>query len=570
MRRGMIGPWRRSFAEIGILLAVWGVIIFVVNPVGEFMVNDDWAFVKALESFKEGNFTTTTGWGPSYAPGGPALITHLLWGVAWSSVFGYSLTGLRLSVLTLGILGSVVMLVILRLSGASRRLAFYATLTFVLNPLFFSQCFTFMTDVTFTSFAIFSVLFLQMGSERTSQTLVGFGLLFALVSILTRQIGIVIPLGFLAACLLHPRGSELGRMRMLVITVCIVLIPWLVYEFCLAGVGATPLTNHLVIHNILDFPRAKGFPDYLVFLGGQLLFAGSYTGFLVSPVLALRYNQYLKLKLFKYFLTIFTAGFLIFETALLAGVITPRPSFYPNVVFDFGIGPILLKDTYILHIQRTQSLPKPLFYLLAYWAWLGMVVLVGLTISSLKRLFMRNRVEALSINFFSAFTLLMGVAYVGIIAITGFHDRYLIPVFAFAILWLVSDMPGRHSFHFGRWKSLPAYVSLCLIASFSVTGVHDFMEMKRSLKQAHDYLISELQVNPCNTDGGFEFNGYHCYRKGLISPSGNSWWWVEKEAYLVSLGPLAGYRTIQTYRFKRYMGPDGAVHILQPCAAAVP
>ena len=569
MRRGMISPWRYSLAEFGILLAIWCIIIFIVNPVGEFMVNDDWAFVKALESFKEGTYTTTTGWGPSYAPGGPALITHLLWGLAWSSVFGYSLTVVRLSVLALGILGSLAMLVLLRLSGASRRLAFYGTLTFILNPLFLSQCFTFMTDVTFTSFAIFSVLFLQMGLEKMSQTLVGFGLLFALLSILTRQIGIVIPVGFVAACLVHPSGKELGRLRTLFLTVLIILIPWLTYEFCLAGLGATPLTKHLVIHNILDFPRAKGFPDYLVFLGGQLLFAGSYAGFLVSPVLGLRYNQYLKLKLFKYFLMTFTAGFLIFEAALLAGVISPRPGFYPNVIFDFGIGPILLKDTYILHIQRTQSLPGPLFYLLVYWAWLGMVVMVGLMISSLKRLFTSNRSEALSINFLSAFTLLMGIAYVGIIAVTGFHDRYLIPVFAFTILWLVADMPDRHTFHFGRWKSLPAVVSLALIAFFSVTGTRDFMEMKRSLKKAHDYLISDLKVNPCNTDGGFEFNGYHCYKKGLISKTGNSWWWVEKEDYLVSLGPLPGYRTIQTYPFERYMGPDGAVHILQPFGADV-
>lgn len=566
----MTALWRRSLPEIAVLLTVWGIIIFIVNPVGEFMVNDDWAFVRALESFREGNYTTTTGWGPSYAPGGPALITHLLWGLAWTNVFGYSLTGLRLSVLTLGILGSVALLVVLRLSGASRRLAFFATLTLLLNPLFLSQCFTFMTDVTFTSFAIFSTLFLQIGSKKISLTLVGIGLFFALLSVLTRQIGIVIPLAFIACSMVHPFGSELGRIRIVVLAVCIVLIPWLVYEFSLAGVGATPLTNHLVIHNILNFPMEKGFPDYLVFLGGQLLFAGSYTGFLVSPVLALQYGRFLKKKAFKYFVPAFTAGFLIIEIMLLTGFLNPHSSFYPNVIFNFGIGPILLKDTYILHIQRTLSLPEPLFYLLVYWAWLGMVVLVGLMVASLKRFLMSSRFETPSIDFLPCLALLMGLAYVGIICVTGFHDRYLIPVFAFTLVWLVADMPGRNSFHFDGWKSLPAFVSLGLIGFFSIAGVHDFMEMKRSLKHAHDYLITELKVNPCDADGGFEFNGYHCYKRGLVSKKGSSWWWVEKEAYLVSLGPLSGYRTVQTFPFGRYLGPDGTVHILRPFEADAP
>ena len=125
------------------LLTIWVLIIVVVNPLGEFMVNDDWAFVKSLESLRNEGQLASTGWGPRGAPGGPSLITHLLWGLLFVEVWGFSLTILRISVLTLGVLGSVSLLFLLRFAGASDRTAFLGTLTLVFNPLFLSQCFTF-------------------------------------------------------------------------------------------------------------------------------------------------------------------------------------------------------------------------------------------------------------------------------------------------------------------------------------------------------------------------------------------------------------------------------------------
>jgi hypothetical protein len=345
----------------------------------------------------------------------------------------------------------------------------------------------------------------------------------------------------------------------------IALLPWLLYELFLSAVGSTPLHRHLVIHNILDFPRSKGLPDYVVYLAGQLLFAASYVGFLTLPILLLRWNEYWNWKTFRIFTILFTAAFVIFELALVVGLINPATGFYPNVIYDFGIGPIVLKDTYILQIPRTATLPKPVFYVIVYGAVLAISALACLLVSSARQLFSHNNTAGRSIGFLPTFALLTGLAYVGIIITTGFNDRYLIPVLALAIVWLVSDMPSRASFSFHSWKSsVPAVAILVMIAAFSVAGVHDFMEMKRSLNQAHHYLLDELKVNPCHVDGGFEFNGYHCWKEGLASGKGNSWWWVEREDYLVTLGPLPGYRIVRTFPFTRYMGPDGAVHILQP------
>jgi hypothetical protein len=74
---------------------------------------------------------------------------HLLWGRLFTFFGGFSITVLRISVLTLGILGSCALLVLLRLGGASAWVALWGALTLVVNPLFLSQSFTYMTDITF-------------------------------------------------------------------------------------------------------------------------------------------------------------------------------------------------------------------------------------------------------------------------------------------------------------------------------------------------------------------------------------------------------------------------------------
>ncbi len=555
---------RSLLLPIGILMFAWGLIVLFVDPMGEFMVNDDWSFFKTLETLKEEGRMIATGWGPVGKPGGPSLITHLFWGLAFTKIFGFSLTTLRISVLIMGIVGSLGLLILLRHTGASRWLALLGALAVVFNPLFLSQCFTFMTDITFATITIFSVLLLHLGVERSRLLLIIIGLLLALASILTRQIGIVIPLGFMAACLAHSRGRELGRAKMVLLSVGITFIPWAMYEFYLYISGSTPVSQHQVVHNILSYPLSKGFLGYVSFLFSQLLIALAYTCFLVSPVLAVRYWHFWQRKDFRYLFVALTAAFLLVETVIITDSLDLPMRFYRNIIYNFGIGPILLKDIYILGIQRTATIPKPLYYLLIYWAALAVVAVIGLGISSLRRL-LSGDYEAGSrpISFIASFSLLAALAYLGIILLTGFHDRYLIPVCILFIIWLITDMPSADA-SFSLWKSIPALVPLLLIAVTSVPCLSDFMETKRSLQKAHDYLVSDLKVDPCHIDGGFEFNGYHCHRKDFKPRKDLSWWWVTREDYLITLGPLRGYSIIKTFPFKRYIGPDGAIHILQP------
>lgn len=544
-----------------VLLGVWAAIVLVVNPCGEFSVNDDWSFVKILEAPWSGGKMPATGWGK----GGPSAIVHVLWGGLFRHIGGPSLTVLRLSVLFMGVLSSVALLTLLHLSGASRYLALWGALALVFNPLFLSQSFTFMTDVTFCAILIFSFLLLYLAVERSNVAFTVAGLLLSLLAILTRQIGIVIPLAFVTTCFLHPRGGDLGRVRALVLTLAVALVPWLGYEYFLSMAGSTPVTEHDVLRNILAVPESLGPWRYAVHLIQNLfLVALGYSCFFVSPVLALRYPEALSRSPLKQLFILLTLGFVFLEAAILAGWINPPVMLHRNVIFDLGIGPVLLKDTYILKVRRVTGLPPGLFYAVVYCAAVAQVALWGLGIQWLRQLMQwQGTRDGDAASFLASLALCAAGLYVGIILLTGFHDRYLIPVCVLIIMWLVAGrVVSNRSLH---WSGpAPAAVTMLVMGSFSVAAVHDFMELKRAQHRATQYVIDKLGVSPCEFDGGFELNGYHCYRKEFTSVEGASWWWVAKEKYVLTLGPLPDYRVVKTIPFKRYLGSSGAIHVLAP------
>ena len=542
------------------LIVFWIFVVLIINPVGDFMVNDDWAFTRTFETLLHEGRLASTGWGPAHAPGGPALIAQLIWTLPFALIAGPSPTVLRIAVLSLAGLGTFGLFALLRLLKAPPPFALFGTFVFILNPLFLSQSFSFMTDVPF-------VLFICLSLQKARFSLILVGLLFGLCATLTRQIGLIVPVGLIIATVIHPKGiEELGRLKILIATVCIGLIPWIAFEFYLAISGSTPLSEHAVIHKIFLDPTSRSFFEYFVLLIRRFVSALIYCSFFVFPILLMfspvfgAGSQKLRLFLWLSFLV-----FVLLELALITGLLQLPVIFYQNVIFNFGIGPILLKDTYVLGISRTWTLPTPLFYAFVYIACIATVVVIQRLILSINK-FLRHHLTAYgpSMDLFSLFTVIAILLYTTAIVFTGFHDRYLIPVCLLLTIWIFADTDRWDNMRVPLGRSFLSIGFLVIIGIFSVLGLHDFMAFKRSLAQADKYLVHKLGANPCNIDGGFEFNGYHCYQNNFKSKKGLSWWWVNREDYLVTLGPLTGYKVLKVFPFQRWMGPQGGVHILYP------
>ncbi|AFM23243.1 ArnT family glycosyltransferase [Desulfomonile tiedjei] len=545
-----------------LLILVWCAAIVLVNPLGDFMINDDWAFTRAMERFVSEGSIGSTGWGPSWAPGGPSLLAHLLWARLFTFLLGLSPTVLRISVLVAGILGSLAFYRLALVAGVSRSTSLFATFTLIFNPLFFSQCFTFMTDVTFILFATASMLFLYLGHKKNTRTFTVLGFAFALSSVLTRQIGLVVPIAFLLVSGLQNSFRDRRWRENFFYCLAFVVLPWILYEIFLFRAGGTPFTEHQVIHEIFRRPLTKGLFDYSMKVVAELGIGILYVGILTSPIIVILKGHFLSLKTYRIFALTMAAIFVALYAGRLTGWIYFPEIFHRNVIYNLGIGPVLLKDVYILGMHSNCTLPLFLYLILLYWATLSGGGLLCLAWISCGRLFSRHKVQGRQSDFLPAFAAVAALLYTAIILLTGFHDRYLISVCVLVLIWLISD-PSLQFKNNMRLKSIvPGLTILVLMTGFSIAGTHDFLALKRSLKQAQDYVMLGLGSTPCTFDGGLEFNGYHCYKSDAKSGEGLSWWWVEREDYLLTLNPLAGYESIKQFPFKRYLGVDGQIHVL--------
>jgi 4-amino-4-deoxy-L-arabinose transferase-like glycosyltransferase len=173
-----------------IIIAIWVIMTILVNPVGNFPLNDDWAFGQAVKSLVEKGEFKLSDWGAMN------LFSQVWWGALFSLPFGFSFTALRLSTLSLGLIGVLATYGLLRETNSNPKIALLGALLILVNPIYFSLSNTFMTDVPFFTFATLSLFFLIRGLKYDSILEISIGIIISCIALLIRQLGIVIFLGF--------------------------------------------------------------------------------------------------------------------------------------------------------------------------------------------------------------------------------------------------------------------------------------------------------------------------------------------------------------------------------------
>ena len=196
-----------DLGPVAVTCVAWVLLAFLIDPRGDFPLNDDWAFglpVKALVEHGSVRFTEWTC---------PSLITQMGWGRVFCLPGGFSFSALRLSTLTLGLVALVTQYFLLRRVGASPAVALVGTWALGANPIFFSLSYTFMTDVPFLGLMNLAVFFLFRGLDRGRDGDLWAGLLLALLAMFIRQIALGIFVGFLVAYPFCAGSGGGGRCR---------------------------------------------------------------------------------------------------------------------------------------------------------------------------------------------------------------------------------------------------------------------------------------------------------------------------------------------------------------------
>lgn len=545
------------------LLFLWAAIVCFVDPRGEFPINDDWSFRRALERLLNEGRLGTTGWGPDEArSGGPSLITHLLWASLFVHSFGFSWWALRAAVLVAAVLGTLAIYASLRNAGLGLRFCVAATASVVFGPLFLSQSFTFMSDVTLASVLAMALFALVQAADQNSTRLLVVGQLLSLAAILTRQLGLALPLALLMLCPFHPGLRKLGLKKVALSTLALVIVPWILFEVGLAYFGSTPVTQHAVTHKLLTRLQTGALSALLLTLWKVIHHELLYLGLLLSPITWLSARALWAKTSFRRLSLGLGALFVCAELGVWLGWLRIPVLLNRNVITPWGLGPVLLKDIYVLRMSRFDEIPQPLWCLCVFLALWSAIILVWQAVRLGSAILRANT----QVPLVSALSFLSALLYLGVIGLSGFHDRYLItPCLLLTVALLTYAPPDLREV--GRLSRTASGLCFGGLVAFAVLGTRDFMEIKRAQAAVLAHTQGALHTSACDMDAGFEHNGYHCYRtnafavKPQLSP-----WWVERERYIVALGELPGYKAVHRVPFTRWLGTDGAVMVLEPAA----
>lgn len=537
--------------DLILLTVFWIISLVVVNPSGNFPLNDDWSFALTVKNLIENGNYHPTGWASM------PLITNVLWGYLFTIPTGFSYDALRLSTLTMSLLGIWATYFLARELYLPRFFGLISAWALAFNPVYYALSNTFMTDVPFTALIIIATLFFVRYLKHGGNGSLIIATSIIVIATLSRQLAISIPIGFGVAVVLRQgisRQSILRALTPLILSVSSLFV----FQGWLHSTGRLPALYHAMSHELIN--ALKDTDNLLFSLGSNTIAAMLYLGLFLSPLLlyimvgVLRTHK----KLAIVTLTLSTM-FILVAHILGHGSFELMPV-GNNILLNSGIGPLTLRDEFILKLNQVPIVPN------YYWLLVTLVSVLGagmlLTTLGFSGIKLANNVRLGKLQFTessSVFLLLSAFIQIAPLILVGFFDRYLIPLITLLGIGIASAYspmtPTKSRLHF-----IPIMALLIAFSYYSICATRDYITWNRVRWAALDDLISKRHVEPKDIDGGFEFNGSHFYDPKYSHRPGKSWWWVQDDKFLLTFGPVPGYEVVNKYSFTRWL-PMGVGHV---------
>jgi hypothetical protein len=492
-----------------LIAAIWAAAIAIIQPRGNFPIQDDWDFALATWRFAEtGQFHFTQFTVVS-------LRAMVLWGAAWTRLFGQSFNVLRASTLLLSLATLLIVNRTIARAGVPLFPRMVATLALLFHPIFLWASCTYMTDVPFVFATAVALYF--FATDRPAA-----GCVAVLASCFIRQNGIV----FLAVPLLQRKRSAVVA-AVVFVTIALLRPDWLSGNREMFAVHAQMWTE-----STFRLPQQlRVITDYLLFnaQNSALFFLP-----LTLPLL------WWRPKLAKWWAVI--PAIVILRLATLRhlwpydGNDPSNDILAGNVVFDWGIGTPLLTDTFTLNYPYPFRLAvAPRVALTALGAALAIALIAAV---------------ACGCRLQSAFDRLKPVATLGsVAAIAGtvalfasgyYYDRYSLDSAWAVVLALPLVVPWEK-----RAARIASVAALIAIACFSTFMVQEHFAWQRARWQAWgDLRARGVAVN--RIDGGGEAFAFYELRDAprAVARRGHA-----LREYVIAFRNLPGYRVIARYPF---------------------
>jgi hypothetical protein len=509
------------YSDLLMILLLWCAAVALANPIGDFPLNDDWAYGQNARALAVENRLYFSDW-PAMT-----LMAHTLWGALFCKIFGFSFTVLRFSTLLMGLLGLVGFYQLLKWAGLSRHMMFGLTLLLAFNPFWFLLANSYMTDVPFLATLFWSTLFFLKTIEKPAFGTLLAATFFALWACFIRQLGLFVPGVFLLLLLYYqPINWRNALYAVLPAAVC--------FASMQAFTGWLRQTGQLseAYRGIEDLWRSvmdnQELFTAVVQRSGIVLMT---LGLFLLPLLISTFRKEINFRKPAVWLLLLPAAYCVWRGWL----------YFPvgNIFYNFGLGPKLVKDAF-WGVNADPILPNGWFLCLKMAAAIG----AGLLMLSLLPKGTTTERQGVMRKFSLGFCLLY---WVFVCLNPLLLDRYLFVLLPFILLLLGISTERFSKYGIALWV---------VMALFSIVATHDYLAWNRARWQAGNQLL-EQGVTPKQIDGGFEFNGWH--QSGPVSQKDRtlkSWWFVSDDEWIVSFGSLGGYDPVAVVPYRRWLPPS--------------
>lgn len=547
--------------DLFLIALLWCGSLVIVDPIGNFPLNDDWSFGLAVRNLiGEGDFRPL-GWTS------PSLITNVLWGSLFCIPGGFSFTALRLSTLTLSLVGTLGTYLLMTELHQPRGLSVLAALTLGFNPIYYVLSNTFMTDIPYTAITILAALFFVRNLRSDSDLALLIGTVLLVAATLSRQFAICISMAF-AASLILKRGFTGQNLLRAAIPPAFSLGALLVFQQALAVSGRQPALYGLLNQNMLYM--FDGLTTRISFVVRQAYVSLLYLGWFLLPILIFAIGSILQSRRRRAITPLIVSiGVLVGFNAVAVyrsqDLIMPL---FGNIIGESGLGTLTLRDTYILNLDHVPSLPTGFWLAITFISLLGAVLLATAIGASVLGLVARLRSAKMNDKeITSTFLFLSAAAYLLPVLVMGVpFDRYLVPAVPFLAAGIASVSSQFPQLQQAK-KGIYGFAAVALLVAsslFTICGTRDYLAWNRVRWNALHDLVENKNAKVEDIDGGFEFNGLYLYDPQYKGDPQKSWWWVHGDEYVIGFGEIPGYTVIKEYHYNHWMPPYvGQVVVLQ-------
>lgn len=522
MPSNMLLNWVKKIKKTDCLLVLlWLLAFIIINPIGEFPINDDWAYTKNVYNLAVKHIFVVDQF--------PAmnLISQTVYGTVVVWLFGFSFFVLRLSIVLLSIFASISFKkIIYLLSNNNDWFSFYITAFVFFNPLFLSLSFTFMTDMFFVSMLIFAFLNFYKYSQTEKIKYYLLYLFFTLIAVLNRQHGLLISLLSLSLII-----KETKNIKLYLLILVPPILTWLVHDEYRHYLTKNSIAHGIQYSNdLLHYLKTANLKDHFQRAGDSLLVVGG-TLIPVIIIIASTIKNHFS-KTYHWIVLLLLSGITFY-------LISFDVDFYPlgNISTILEVGPKAIKTN--TNVVYSESIT---YYrtIIMFFSAISIVIFFSFILKQQSALLVKNKLlYYIIISVIIIFFLFISIS-------KAYFDRYTIPMI---VLLCITLIPYEIKINKVGILFFSAYLALLYLVS--VFEIKDYFNWQTTRWKALE-ILNTNGVSANKIDGGFEYNGWYKPNKNY-SDEGKSWWWVDDDQYVVTTAKLPNYNIDTFYVYQKYI-----------------